>query len=419
MAPSAPAANPITSNTNLPFGGYGQAASDSALSSNILSFLPTQEQQTARVNPSDTSMLPTVNPTYSIANAPTAQVVNPGSFGTNLTGYNAATQTATQNLTSSENSIYNQALQTYQNNMNQFGNLTGVYQNLANTYNLPGYQQDVNSLQGLLQNLNQDVNAQTTLGGGLMTQSARDEMYNNEQNPLQLALSNASREYETGQTNVNNLLGAYETSLTNALKPEELNISNLPTLFGQTNDAAQTGYGQGQQSIEDTITNAQKQQEIGIEQGQLDIQQKTFNAQYGAGTMTDLLNKLSTGAIPGMTLKNSGSGGVAGYNFSVNSAPASAGTWAATNSLPINYVLSTMASKGDKTAESALSDITNAGGVTQSIVNAYPSLFWSPKAPGAAAAPAPAKAAAPAPVNTGVFGANNTNLAETMQMYGF
>ena len=370
MNPNAPAANPSTTNTNMPYGGFGQANSDVSLASNILNYLPTQEAASNRQDPSDTSILPSVSVNAPSFAAPTAPVVDPSQFGGNLDAYNKAVQNANQQLTGSENSTYQNAIDTYTNNMAQYGNLTPVYQNLANAYGLPGYQQDVATLQGLLQNLTQDVNQQTTLGGGLMTSAARDEMEANRQQPLQTALDSASREYQLGQTDVNNLLNAYQTSITNAFKPEELDISNLPTLFGQTNQLADSGYSQGATAIEDTIQNQQKQQEIGI-------QQATFNAQYGNGTMTDLLNKLSTGQIAGMELKNTGAGGSAGYEFSVNNAPASAGTWAATNSLPINYVLSTMASKGDKTAESALTDITNAGGVTQSIVNTYPSLFWN------------------------------------------
>lgn len=378
MQPNAPASNPTTSNTNLPYGGFGQAQSDQGLASNILSYLPTQEQQTNRTNPSDTSILPSVQVSAPTVTAPTAQVINPGQYGTNLAAYNTAVQQAMTGLTGQENQAYQGALGQYSQAENQYGNLAPVYQKLASAYGLPGYQQDVNSLQDLLQNLNQDVNAQTTLGGGLMTQAARDEMYANRANPLDLALSSAERQYSLGQTNVGNLMSAYETSVQNALKPLEMNISNLPTLFGQTNQAAQSGYEQGATTLEEQIQNAQKERELSISAGSLALQQKAFNAQYGSGTMSDLLNKLAGGQIPGMSLKNTGAGGAAGYNFNVNNRPVSAGTWAATNNLPINYVLSTMASKGDRTAQSALSDVTNAGGVTQSIVGKYPSLFWSP-----------------------------------------
>lgn len=382
MTPSAPAANPTTSNTNMPFGGYGQAQQDYSSASNILSNLPTQQAQTAKVNPSDTSILPSINPTYSIANAPTAQTINAGSYGTNLTGYNQAVQSAEQSLTGSENSVYNQAMQQYQQNVNQFGNLPKVYQQLATQYGLPGYQQDVNTLQNLLQNLNQDVNAQTTLGGGLMTQSARDEMYANEANPLNLALSSASRSYETGQTNVNNLLGAYETGLTNALKPEEMNISNLPELFNQTNQSAESGYNQGATAIQNTIQNEQEAQRIAVERAQAASQEaynsaaiREINSNIGNGG--NLASALSSGQLQGLSLKNAKAGGSAGYNFNVGGTPASVGTWASVNNIPINVALSYMAQNGDRTALAALGDVNNAGQVTQSIVNKYPSLFWA------------------------------------------
>jgi len=365
----------------MPFGGFGQAQADYAAAGNILNTLPTQEAKTAQVNPSDTSILPSINPSYSVFNAPTAQTINAGTYGTNLTGYNAAVQGAEQSLTSSENNIYNQALGQYQQNVNQFGNLPKVYQQLAEQYGLPGYQQSVNTLQNLLQNLNQDVNAQTTLGGGLMTQSARDEMYANEANPLNLSLSSASRAYETGQTNVNNLLGAYETGLQNALKPEELNISNLPELFGQTNQAAQSGYEQGATSIENTIQNQQAAERLNIERQQAASQEaynsaaiREINANYGNGG--SLSSALSSGQIKGLGLKDAKAGGAGGYAFNVGGGSASAGTWAATNNVPINALLSYMAQNGDRTALSALGDINNAGQVTQSIINKYPALFW-------------------------------------------
>jgi hypothetical protein len=381
MQPSAPAANPITSNTNMPFGGSPQAASDYGTASNILNYLPTQETQSTnnatKINSNPGSILPNINinaPTYT---APTAKSINPASYGTNEAAYNAAVQEAEQNQISAENSTFGAAQGALSSAENQYGNLTPVYQSLASQYNIPGYQNDVATLSGLLQNLNQDVNARTTLGGGAITQSARDEAYTNQAQPLNMALNNASEFLNYGQNDVSNLMDTYEKSLGNQLQPLESNISALPGLFGQANSASEAGYGQGATAIEDTISNAQRQQEIAVSQGNLALQQKAFNAQYGSGTMTDLLNKLANGSIPGMSLKNSGVGGGAGYNFQVNNAPASAGTWAATNNLPINYVLSTMASKGDKNAESALSAITNAGGVTQSIVNQYPDLFWA------------------------------------------
>jgi hypothetical protein len=378
MAPNAPAAAPSTTNTNLPFGGQSQASSDASLGSNILSFLPTQEQQTAKVNPSDTSILPTVNPVFSTFTAPTAPTINPNQYSGNLTGYNTAVQGAEKSLTGSENNAYQQALNEYQSNISQFGDLTGVYNKLATQYGLPGYQQDVNSLQGLLENLNQDINARTTLGGGLMTESARDEAYANAENPINIALSNASREYETGQTNVNNLLGAYETSLTNELKPEELNLQNLPTLFQQTNEAAQAGYTQGGTALEDTIQNR-------IQQQQADAFAKEVNAQYGnlggAGA-TGLSGALSTGApvngqFQGVSFKDPTQKGMGGYNFTINGKPASAVTWAAQNGQPPSQVIQFMAQNGDATAGQAYQALlSNPNMSLQELEQMFPAIAW-------------------------------------------
>ncbi len=287
MNPNAPAANPTTSNTNQPYGGFGQAQSDYGSAKNILNFLPTQEASTTaaanNANTNTASILPNISinaPTYT---APTAQTVNAGSFGTNLTGYNQAVQGAEQALTSGENQTYSGAMGQLQSAESQYGNLTPVYQNLAASYGIPGYQNDIATLTGLLQNLNRDVNAQTTLGGGLMTESARDEMYNNQAQPLQQSLNSAGTFLQYGQNDVNNLLDTYEKSLSNALTPLQTNISNLPTLFGQTNEAAQAGYAQGQQSIQDTIQNQFTARQTAAQEEQANSFAREVAAQYGSG----------------------------------------------------------------------------------------------------------------------------------------
>lgn len=362
MNPQAPAANPTTSNTNQPFGGFGQAQSDYGSASNILSFLPTQEANTTNAatnaNTNTGSILPNISvnaPTYT---APTATTVNAGSFGNNLTGYNAAVQSAEQGLTSSENSTYGAALGQLQSAESQYGNLTPVYQNLANAYGIPGYQNDIATLTGLLQNLNRDVNAQTTLGGGLMTESARDESYANQAQPLQQSLNSAGEFLQYGQNDVNNLLDTYEKSLTNALNPLQTNISNLPTLFGQTNEAAQAGYDQGGTAIQNNIANAQRAQEIAAEQEQAAAAMKQSQALYGSGG-TPIL-----GGSPNATTQ------AASYGLKVHGKPQSgyyfedatgkrisAVQYAQSTGTPALNVIQAMAQSGDTGAQSVLSRI--------------------------------------------------------------
>lgn len=361
MSPNAPAAAPLTSNTNLPYGTT-QASQDQQLGSNILSFLPSQEQQSATTSNNGTSMLPTVNTSYSTFGAPTAPTVNAGSFGSNLTGYNAAVQGAEQGLTSNENSEYNTAISQYEQNMNQFGNLTGVYNNLANTYNLPGYQQDIVGLQGLLQNLNQDVNSQTTLGGGLMTESARDESYANRAQPLNMALSNASQELGAGQTDVNNLLNAYETSLTNSMAPEVLNIQGLPTLFGQTNSAAEAGYGQGEDAIQSTISDQLQKEQVQAEQEQASAAELQAKALAGnGGNAASVLGGASSGATNpsaatyGLKVANNPS---AGYYFeNQNGQPINAIQYAQATGASPSAVVTAMAKSGDTGAQQLVNEV--------------------------------------------------------------
>lgn len=362
MAPSAPSANPQTSNTNLPFGGFGQAQSDYGTAANILNYLPTQENTTTsnakNANNNPGSILPSVNinaPTYT---APTAQTINAGSYGSNLTGYNQAVQSAEQNQIAQENQTYASAQGSLASAENQYGNLTPVYQKLASEYNIPGYQSDVATLSGLLQHLNQDVNAQTTLGGGLMTQSARDEMYANEANPLNMALNSAGEFLNYGQQDVNNLLGTYEKSLSNALTPLESNISNLPGLFGQANSAAESGYNQGATAIESQISNAQRQQEIATQQEQAAAFNREVNAQYGNGNGMPVLgggNNKTQAATYGLKVANNPS---AGYYFEdANGNPINAVQYAKMTGIQPMQVITAMANSGDTGAKQLLNEI--------------------------------------------------------------
>lgn len=354
MNPNAPAANPTTSNTNQPFGGFGQAQSDYSTASNILNFLPTQERQTTsaatNANSNPGSILPDINinaPTYT---APTSQVLNAGSYGTDLQRYNADVQKAEQSQIATENSTFGQAQGQLSAAEKQYGNLTPIYQNLAAQYNIPGYQKDIATLSGLLENLNKDVNAQTTLGGGLMTQSARDEMYANEANPLNTALNNAGQFLQYGQTDVNNLLGTYEKSLTNALTPLETNISNLPTLFGQANSATEAGYNQGEQTIQNSIQNQIANRQAAAAESQAASFAREVAAQYGGGAG-------ATGGIAGILNPQHGvtttapqPGSKIGFNFNAGGKPVSAMTWAAQNGQDPATIIAYMAQQGDATA---------------------------------------------------------------------
>ncbi len=366
MAPTAPSANPTTSNTNQPFGGFGQAQSDYGTASNILNYLPTQEatstQNATSTNNNPGSILPSINissPTYT---APTGRNINPAAYGSNLSGYNSAVQSAEQSQIAQENKAYASATGSLANAENQYGNLTPVYQKLASEYNIPGYQNDVATLSGLLQHLNQDVNAQTTLGGGLMTQSARDEQYANEANPLNMALNSAGEFLNYGQQDVNNLLGTYEKSLSNALTPLETNISNLPSLFGQANSATESGYNQGASAIENTISNAQRQQEIAAQQEQANAFEREVNAQYGSGNGIPVLggnsNSKTQAASYGLKVANNPG---AGYYFEdANGNPINAIQYAQMTGVSPLKVITAMANSGDTGAKQQLQKIKSA-----------------------------------------------------------
>lgn len=365
MAPTAPSANPTTSNTNQPFGGFGQAQSDYGTASNILNYLPTQEatstQNATSTNSDPGSILPSININSKTYTAPTGRNINPAAYGSNLSGYNSAVQSAEQDQIAQENKAYASATGSLANAENQYGNLTPVYQKLASEYNIPGYQNDVATLSGLLQHLNQDVNAQTTLGGGLMTQSARDEQYANEANPLNMALNSAGEFLNYGQQDVNNLLGTYEKSLSNALTPLETNISNLPSLFGQANSATESGYNQGASAIENTISNAQRQQEIAAQQEQASAFEREINAQYGSGSGVPVLggsnNSKTQAASYGLKVANNPS---AGYYFEdANGNPINAIQYAKMTGASPLKVITAMANSGDTGAKQQLQKINS------------------------------------------------------------
>lgn len=378
MQPISPAANPTTNNTNTPYGGAGQAAADWQTANNILNYLPGQVQQTTanatNANENPGSILPNISinaPTYT---APTAPTINAGNYGSNLTGYNAAVQNAEQGLTSNENSIYGSALNQLSSAEQQYGNLTPVYQQLASEYNIPGYQQDISQLSGLLGSLQSDVNADTSLMGGNVTASANQEKYEQQYQPLQNNLNVAGQMLQYGQNDVSNLLDTYEKSLTNQLNPLEQNISTLPELFGQTNSAAEAGYNQGYTSIQDLIQNNLQQQSINQQGYYNSLMAKEINANYGNGG--SIGSAIQNGTLSGISAKNAKQGGGGGFDFTLGGKPTSANSWANSNGVPIASVLQYMASQGDQTALSALNDISK-GANSQSVANKYPSLFWS------------------------------------------
>jgi hypothetical protein len=366
MNPAAPAANPTTSNTNQPYGGFGQAQSDYGSAANILNNLPSQEASTTgaatNANTNTASILPNIAinaPTYT---APTAQTINAGSYGTNQTGYNSAVQGAEQALTSGENQTYSNAMGQLQSAESQYGNLTPVYQSLASSYGIPGYQNDIATLTGLLQNLNRDVNAQTTLGGGLMTESARDEAYNNQAQPLQQSLNSAGEFLQYGQNDVNNLLDTYEKSLNNALTPLQTNISNLPTLFGQTNEAAQAGYGQGQEAIQSSITDALQTQQVAAQQEQASAAMKQADVLAGAGQSPTLggTNGAKTAAATyGLKVQGKPQSGY--YFEDANGNSINAVQYAQATGTPPIQVITAMAKSGDMGAQQLLNEVNLIG----------------------------------------------------------
>lgn len=389
MQPNAPAANPTTSNTNQPFGGFGQAQTDYSTASNILNYLPTQEAGTvAAANNANTntgSILPNINVNAPTFTAPTAPTINAGNYGTNLAGYNQAVQGAESGLTSAENSTFGQAVGALQGAEQKYGNLTPVYQQLAGEYNIPGYQNDVATLSGLLQNLNRDVNAQTTLGGGLMTESARDETYQNEAQPLQTALNNSGEFLQFSQNDVSNLLDTYEKSLTNALNPLQTDISALPTLFGQTNEAAEAGYNQGANAIQQTIqqqqfaqTKAIQEEQAASEAEQASAAMKQANVLAGQGESPVLGGTASTpktgAATYGLKVANNPASGY--YFENANGQPINAIQYAQATGVPPIQVVNAMASSGDGGAKQLIGEVQQAQKLTGIDPNSYLTQYY-------------------------------------------
>lgn len=355
----APAATPLNANPNLPYG-TGQAASDTRLTSNILSFLPTQQAQTARTNPADTSILPNINYNPTVFTAPTASAPNVNSFIGNPAGYASAVQAAQSALGASESSVLGQAQGQEEQFAGKYGNLSPVYQQLASEYNIPGYQQDVVTLQGLLQNLNQDVNAQSTLGGGLMTNSARDELYAIRQDPLQKALSNAEQELQSGQSNVANLLDTYEKTYSNLFAPLQQNVEMLPTEFGQQNELFGQGAQAGQSAIATLIDQALRKQQIAAEQEQASAAMKQANILAGAG-QTPVLGgtggQKTAAASYGLKVQGKPS---AGYYFEdANGNPINAIQYAQSTGVSPLAVVTAMANSGDNGARQLVNELNS------------------------------------------------------------
>lgn len=381
MQPTTPAATPSTSNVNDPFGGASQAQGDYNLGSNILNSLPTQLAATANfantANTNTASILPEINistPTYTAPSIP----ANP-------------TTSTIPGLINEENATMGSALGTLTSAEQEYGNITPVYQQLATDFNIPTYQNEITNLNGLLNSLASDVNVQTNQGVGETTTAARNEAYEQQYQPLSNYLGEATQALQYGQTDVNNLVNTYEQSLQNQLQPLETNISQLPTMFGQTNAG-----------VQDVIQNAISQQQATAATQQAASYAEMVKAEYGAagseGNVISALGGTGTGQLlPGITLKNSKTGGSAGYNFtSTSGSPTSAATWAINNASQFGTGTSTaqavvnmiysMAANGDQTANQAYTEIEqNNGTITSTIMNKYPSLFWgSPGGPAGA-----------------------------------
>jgi len=362
MNPTTPSIAPVTNNTNTPFGGAGQAASDYTTATNLLNNLPQQEAQStanaANANTNPGSILPNIAinaPTYT---APTAPTINAASYGSNLTGYNAAVQGAEAGQTSAENSIYGQAQSQLSSAEQQYGNLTPVYQNLAQEYNIPGYQSDIATLSGLLSSLNSDVNVGTSYAGGSTTAAARDEQYEQQYQPLENNLNVAGEMLNYGQQDVSNLLGTYEKSLTNELTPLQENISTLPTLFGQANQQADTGYTQGASAIQSQISDALQAQQVQAEQEQASAAELTAKEEAGAGQQPVLGGTGGAKTAAAQFGFKAGNTGAGGYYFEdANGTPINAIQYAqATGASPL-AVIQSMAANGDQGAKTALASI--------------------------------------------------------------
>lgn len=398
MGPVTPSSTPSNANVNEPFGGNSQATGAYNSAATIAAALPQQLLSTAQnadnINANPTSILPSISinaPTYS---APTAPTISASSYLSNPLGYNQQVQNAETGLGTSENQILSSAEGNLSTAEQQYGNLTPVEQSLQSQFNIPGYQNDITTLNGLLNSLSSDVNVQTNQGIGATSTAARNEAYEQQYQPLSNYLGEATSALSYGQQDVNSLLNTYEQSLSNELQPLETNIQTLPGMFGQTNSLAEAGYNQGAETIQNTISNQISQEQANAYTTMANVSVQQLKDEYGDGAAA-VAGNLATdpnGLNAGVSFKN-GSNGSGGYDFTVNGKPASMAQWAISNASSLygsttdeaQSIISTLtglAGGGDTYSAQALAAINataaNNNGVPQitpAIINQYPALF--------------------------------------------
>lgn len=259
--------------------------------------------------------------------------------------------------------------------------LQGEQQNLgtaAAQQQVSGLQQAINNSTNLLNNVAPSVMGRTS--NSLETAAQANAEIANEQAPINQSLGQQEQQYNTANTNYQNLEQQAQNLASGQETAQENQLGYLQNvysaLFGQEQQQQQNALAQQQLQAKQSQF-AQSQAEQARE---ANMQYNIGKMQYGAAspTLADTLNGVgSTGQLSGIGYK-SGNNGAGGYAFTnSNGGSLSAAGWAQQNGISLSNLLYSMAQSGDKGAQAAYSAIEKNGGkITNQIKSQYSDIFW-------------------------------------------
>lgn len=258
------------------------------------------------------TITPPATPAFSFnaPDLPTVNYVDPTKYN-DLTALTAAENANSQGLASSQNALERSVFNQYQQAVSGQGSALDRYNKLAGQMNIPLYQQQMTTIQGLLNRLSDNLN--TRAQGTFMNQSQRDQLEAVEGKSLRNQLAPIATAETTAEGNLSRMMDYYNQDSQKQLDPLRMYLSNLGSSFsrqmsglGSSNDAASKSLSdrldrqrQAQLDAEARdFQQFQKQQAIkdmAIKQAQLSLQQQQAKLGIGSdfnGTLAAIKSRL-------------------------------------------------------------------------------------------------------------------------------
>lgn len=238
------------------------------------------------------SIMPTAAPAapafhFAAPDMPTVSYVDPSQYHdmTALSGAQAAAQT---NLLNQQNSLEKNVFGQYQQAIDVQGSALDRYNKLSQQMNLPVYQQQVQTIQGLLSRLTDNIN--TRANGTEMTQAQRDQLEAVEGKTLRTQLSPLAQAQTAAESNISRMMGFTEQDNQTKLDPIKQYLAGLSGAFGRQ----MTGLGEANKSGQSALLAKLDQEDKArsaefarqnsewdrqFKQQQLDLERQKFSSQ--------------------------------------------------------------------------------------------------------------------------------------------